>query len=115
MREFNNRRSFDRPKRREFDRGDSDRPKRREFDRGDSDRPKRRDFRSRDRNLGEMTKVVCDKCGKSCEVPFRPTPGKPVYCNDCFGKNDHSSNRSGNNDRLDEINRKLDKILSLLD
>lgn len=32
-----------------------------------------------------MTKVVCSECGKGCEVPFRPTGDKPVYCNDCFG------------------------------
>ena len=30
-------------------------------------------------------KAVCAECGKSCDVPFRPTSGKPVYCNDCFG------------------------------
>jgi CxxC-x17-CxxC domain-containing protein len=31
-----------------------------------------------------MTKATCDECKKSCEVPFRPTAGKPVYCNECF-------------------------------
>ncbi len=33
----------------------------------------------------EMHKAICSECGKSCEVPFRPTAGKPVYCKDCFG------------------------------
>ena len=28
--------------------------------------------------------ATCSKCGKSTEVPFRPTNGKPVYCSDCF-------------------------------
>jgi len=23
-------------------------------------------------------------CGREAQVPFRPTNGKPVYCNDCF-------------------------------
>lgn len=31
-----------------------------------------------------MHKTVCSECDKSCEVPFRPSGDKPVYCNDCF-------------------------------
>lgn len=34
----------------------------------------------------EMHKAVCDECKKDCEVPFKPTEGKPVYCRDCFTK-----------------------------
>ncbi len=33
-----------------------------------------------------MHKAVCSECGKTCEVPFRPTGDKPVYCKDCFGE-----------------------------
>jgi len=32
----------------------------------------------------EMHKAVCSDCKKECEVPFKPTEGKPVYCRDCF-------------------------------
>lgn len=32
----------------------------------------------------EMFKATCADCGKSCEIPFRPTTGRPVYCSDCF-------------------------------
>ncbi len=32
----------------------------------------------------EMYPATCSKCGKSCQVPFRPTGSKPVFCNDCF-------------------------------
>ena len=32
----------------------------------------------------EMFPAVCDECGKSTQVPFQPTSGKPVYCSDCF-------------------------------
>jgi len=32
----------------------------------------------------EMFSAVCSQCGKSCQVPFQPTGGKPVYCSDCF-------------------------------
>ena len=34
----------------------------------------------------EMTKVICSDCGKECEVPFKPTEGRPVYCQDCLPK-----------------------------
>ena len=35
----------------------------------------------------EMHKATCSDCGAECEVPFEPTPGKPVRCQDCFRKN----------------------------
>lgn len=41
----------------------------------------RRDERSRERTF---TKAVCAECGQECEVPFRPTGDRPVYCSDCF-------------------------------
>jgi CxxC-x17-CxxC domain-containing protein len=34
----------------------------------------------------EMSKVTCSDCGKECEVPFKPTEGRPVYCQDCLPK-----------------------------
>ncbi|MGC8634706.1 MAG: CxxC-x17-CxxC domain-containing protein [Candidatus Limnocylindrales bacterium] len=34
----------------------------------------------------EMFPAVCSDCGRETMVPFRPTSGKPVYCNDCFAK-----------------------------
>lgn len=32
----------------------------------------------------EMHKATCSDCGGECEVPFKPTPGKDVYCRECF-------------------------------
>ena len=32
----------------------------------------------------EMHKAICSDCKKECEVPFKPTEGKPVFCRDCF-------------------------------
>src|SRR5262245_30253355 len=32
----------------------------------------------------EMFDATCSNCGKATQVPFRPTQGKPVYCNECF-------------------------------
>lgn len=43
----------------------------------------------------QMFKATCGNCGKSCEVPFRPTGEKPVYCNDCFGKMRDSERSTG--------------------
>ena len=37
-----------------------------------------------DRGPRQMYAATCSKCGKSTEVPFQPTNGKPVYCSDCF-------------------------------
>ena len=34
----------------------------------------------------EMHKAVCSDCKKDCEVPFKPSKDKPVYCRDCYQK-----------------------------
>lgn len=79
----------------------------------------------------EMFSTVCSNCGKECQVPFKPTNGKPVYCSDCFEKMGNRSDRPSNDrprfdDRaprapqaqsgpdLGAINAKLDKILTIL-
>ena len=94
-------------------------------------------FNDRDsRGPVEMHDAICDNCGKSCQVPFRPTSGKPVYCSNCFeqkGGNDSRGYESRPprpegrpaftprrdeeprvDNRFEELNAKLDKILSLL-
>lgn len=55
----------------------------------------KRDTRSSD---GPTTffKATCTKCGNSCEVPFKPVNGKPVFCRHCFVKTgDTASGRAG--------------------
>lgn len=32
----------------------------------------------------QLYSATCSECGKETEVPFNPTPGKPVYCRECF-------------------------------
>ena len=97
---------------------------------------RREEFRDRDsrifeRRRPEMHEVTCDKCGKQCEVPFKPTEGKPVFCSDCFRKDGDSSSSSRSSfesinrnttsqpeissKQLNEINTKLDKILGILE
>lgn len=92
----------------------------------------------------EMFKTVCSNCNKDCEVPFRPTSGKPVYCSNCFETMPHSAPSGASRDRGDRsrpsfdrhqvpaprvdntkqfeelvtnlavVNKKLDKIIALL-
>jgi CxxC-x17-CxxC domain-containing protein len=33
---------------------------------------------------GAMYTAVCSNCGNETQVPFQPTPGRAVYCRDCF-------------------------------
>jgi CxxC-x17-CxxC domain-containing protein len=33
-----------------------------------------------------LHKAVCADCHKDCEVPFKPTGERPVYCKECFSK-----------------------------
>lgn len=47
-----------------------------------------------------MHKAVCDECHKNCEVPFRPSGDKPIYCSECFGdKRGNEAPRREFNDR----------------
>ena len=75
----------------------------------------------------QMHPAICSSCGKDCRVPFKPSGAKPVFCSDCFEKNNAgdnsrprrfergSGNDSGQNQQqFDALNAKLDKILSLL-
>ena len=41
----------------------------------------RRDFGQR-----EMHKAVCAECGQECEVPFKPSGDRPIYCKECYRK-----------------------------
>lgn len=64
--------------------------------------------------------AICDKCGVKCDLPFKPSSGKPVYCRQCFDKNGSgSSDRSPRTSdqfkqQIDSINYKLDMILKAL-
>ena len=95
------------------------------FDRGCSGgfggRGRGRDRRS---ERPEMHSAVCDKCADDCEVPFKPTQGKPIYCDDCFkdksresGSRSDFGKQSGNQSKEshDQINKKLDRILNILE
>jgi len=82
-------------------RSDSRRPERRSFDRSD---------RSDSRRDKPMVRVICDNCHKECEVPFKPSGDKPVYCDECFGKIGRGDkNNRGNYNNHDHINDNVNK------
>jgi CxxC-x17-CxxC domain-containing protein len=41
----------------------------------------------------QLFAATCSECGKETEVPFNPTPGKPVYCRECFQSRKSTSPR----------------------
>jgi CxxC-x17-CxxC domain-containing protein len=43
-------------------------------------------YRRRSFGPREMSKATCSDCGEECEVPFKPTEGRPVYCKTCWEK-----------------------------
>ncbi len=82
----------------------------------------------------EMHKAVCDECGNSCEVPFRPSGDKPIYCSNCFeekggGRTNRPSQRGSGRagfekrdntnkqllEQVTSLNAKLDRIISVLE
>jgi CxxC-x17-CxxC domain-containing protein len=87
----------------------------------------------------QMFPAVCDKCGQSCEVPFKPSGDRPVLCNNCFkGSSDRGNkfapksfgrdNRDNSFNRapapaqaggiskaqFDALSAKVDRILAIL-
>ena len=65
-----------------------------------------------------MHKANCAECGSPCEVPFKPTGDKPVYCDKCFGKDDgdFKPKRTDESKQMMELlNTKLDRIIKALE
>ena len=74
---------------------------------GGGGRPSFGGNRGGDRGPVSMHKAVCDECQKSCEVPFRPSGDKPVYCSDCFGsKREDSGDRAPRREFADRAPRR---------
>ncbi len=73
-----------------------------------SDRSSGRDSnRSFDDGPGKMQfKAVCAECGKACAVPFKPSGGRPVFCSECFSK---QQDRDGDEPRSHQRRREFQK------
>lgn len=78
----------------------------RDFKRGGSGK---RQFGNRDRERPQMHEAICSDCGKKCEVPFRPTGDKPVYCSQCFSSHRGSSTSNSSERRSYKRPRFQDK------
>ncbi len=100
----------------ERSRNDSEgrRDSRRSNYRSDSRSSERSRFGGRSSDRIERTTVTCDSCNKSCEVPFKPSSNKPIYCDACYKKESGSKNRRNPSNEFVEINKKLDKIMKAL-
>lgn len=68
---------------------------------GGQHRETRQDRGPRERIL---YKAVCADCNKECEVPFRPSGDRPVYCKECF-----SSRKGGGSFHANRDNRAREK------
>ena len=62
----------------------------------DNDSRGRYGDRRQSRGERELFTATCAECGNECQVPFRPTEGKPVYCRDCFQKHKPEGGRRDN-------------------
>jgi CxxC-x17-CxxC domain-containing protein len=74
------------------------------FNNYSSNKAKGSDNRSFDQS--KMHPAVCSKCGNSCQVPFKPTGNRPIFCSNCFKteggmrKNDERGPRNINNRQM---------------
>jgi len=75
-------------------------PRERDFKRRDGGkRSFGRDSRGGDRERPQMHEAICSDCGKRCEVPFKPTNDKPIYCSQCFTNHGGASRSDSREDR----------------
>jgi len=76
-----------------------------------------------------MHSATCSECGNRCEVPFKPNGKKPIFCSNCFKKDDYDAapkrsfnndgprertSDTGLNDQFRAIHSKLDAIIQAL-
>ncbi len=51
-----------------------------------------------DRGGVDLHKAICADCNKACEVPFRPSQDRPIYCRECFAKHKASGAHTSKKD-----------------
>jgi len=81
-----------------------------------SNRSSGRDSEKSNFQAKRIYSAICTECGNNCEVPFRPTGGKPIYCSNCFRKSDNTGGKNSEQfkEQYEILNAKLDNILKLL-
>jgi CxxC-x17-CxxC domain-containing protein len=61
-----------------------------------------------------MHNAVCGECNNKCEVPFRPSQDKPVFCRDCFSnKREGAADRNPNKRGYVERDRNESRSISM--
>jgi len=93
----------------------------------------------------EMFDATCASCGKACQVPFRPSGDRPIFCKECFARENGDERggdrgprrdfggrdrrdaprtdvvrrddapRGGNDPRVDDLKRNIEQISAKLD
>jgi len=48
------------------------------------------------------TRAICAECNKECEIPFKPSGDRPVYCKECFSKRKKDNPFNANRDNRPE-------------
>ncbi|MFA6536806.1 MAG: CxxC-x17-CxxC domain-containing protein [Patescibacteria group bacterium] len=69
--------------------------------------------RHADRQERQRFDAVCAKCGATFQLPFRPIPGKTVFCDNCFDR-PTTKGSCDCGEQIKMLNEKLDKILKIL-
>jgi CxxC-x17-CxxC domain-containing protein len=80
-------------------------------------------FEGRSSGKPSMHKAICAECNITCEIPFKPSGTKAIFCKNCFRREDAAPARAygrpqtselGNKEQFAKLNSKLDKILKAL-
>lgn len=91
--------------------------------------PKKWESRGADEKL--LYPAECDTCHNNCKVPFKPTPGRPVYCHRCMAAQNGGASAPTftpafapaaapaagkmSEEQFKILNTKLDKLLGILE
>ena len=95
----------------------------RPFEKGYSQKPSRNFSQSHRQDRGRQgrgprekayTRAICADCNKECEIPFKPTGDRPIYCKECLPKhkkgNPFNTNRDNRPEKRDfPRKRRFDK------
>jgi CxxC-x17-CxxC domain-containing protein len=82
--------------------------------RRDSRRDDRRNDRGDYRRDRPSFRTICDGCGNNCEVPFKPTGEKPVYCDNCYSKDGSGTSTPSISQQIEDLNNKVDMLIEAL-
>ena len=70
-------------------------------------RPSDRSRRRTDKEIKQLHTVICIKCKRETQVPFKPTGIKPVYCRECFQEQKRSEKVSESLKELPKIENEV--------